>query len=65
MLEAFRARVWLAMRGYGWRRDLCWVEGIGDRPHFFYKVPLDDEGMWGLAEAFQCNVVGPDYYELP
>ena len=59
MLEEFRARVWLAMRGYGWRRDLLWVDGIGEQPCFFYTTPIDDDTLWRLADAFQCDVVGP------
>lgn len=56
MLEATRARVWLAMHGYGWRRDLRWVEGIGEHPCFFYTYPLDDDTLWRLAERFNCSV---------
>ena len=26
MLEELRVRVWLAVRGYGWRRDVRWVD---------------------------------------
>lgn len=69
MLEELRARLWLAMHGHGWRRDLHWVEGMGERPCFFYTAPLDDDVLWRLGERFQCNVYPvvrwDDYYEVP
>lgn len=67
MLEELRVRVWLAVRGYGWRRDVRWVD-VGERPCLMYTYPLSDDILWRLGERFKCSVYpeaeSEEYYQL-